>query len=190
MIPEVRSTIASLLGGQESLNWKGIVWHHSATLDRVKFNDIAAIKLFHTSYVLSDKICTKEQYEAAAAKQPKPPGLTRPPYSNVGYHFLIEYREGILVWEFGRPLSKTGAHAKDFNNSHLGFCLVGNFSKSMPWPQQWKDCLEVTRVFMEYFEIQKERVLGHRETFLVRGIPVQKDCPGNGWSMERFREQL
>jgi len=48
---------------------------------------------------------------------------TTPPrnWSDIGYHYVIRL-DGQL--EYGRPLSKAGAHTKGFNDS-IGVCYVG-----------------------------------------------------------------
>jgi N-acetyl-anhydromuramyl-L-alanine amidase AmpD len=43
-------------------------------------------------------------------------------WSDIGYHYVIR-RNGVV--EFGRPISKTGAHTKGHNVDSIGICLVG-----------------------------------------------------------------
>ena len=49
---------------------------------------------------------------------------TSPPnnWSMIGYHFVIR-RDGTL--EYGRPLTKQGAHTRGHNRQSWGICLVG-----------------------------------------------------------------
>ena len=43
-------------------------------------------------------------------------------WSGIGYHFVIGL-DGTI--EYGRPVSKIGAHCKGFNKSSIGVCYIG-----------------------------------------------------------------
>ena len=192
MKPEDHDRFKNLLKGMEFASWKGIVWHHSATKDGSERN-IPAIKRYHTSYRIDGTSVTKEEYERREkAKEGK---YFLMPWKDVGYHFLVERSNGMMVYEFGRPFSQDGAHAghktsNRFNKEYLGFCCVGNFDLAEPDSEVMDYCLEITRVFLEFLEIPKEKIIGHRETYGLLGVPMTKQCPGKFWDMDLFRKLL
>ena len=47
-------------------------------------------------------------------------------WSDVGYHFVVT-RDGEV--QTGRPLERSGAHAKGFNKHSIGICYVGGLDK-------------------------------------------------------------
>jgi len=102
---------------------------------------------------------------------PKPKGRG---WKDIGYHYVIR-RDGSL--EDGRPNQIIGAHAKGFNKTSLGICMVGglnleskpsnNFSKA-----QYKTLRMLIRFLQKLYNIPDIRVIGHRE------LPkVHKSCP-------------
>lgn len=190
MNPNDHQWLVNHLEGSNTIMFKGLVLHHSAIPDRIG-NDIESIKRFHSSFVFNDRIVSEEEYNRLKLKDSKPKGLVRPPYTGgVGYHLLFERRDGNVIYEIGRPFDVPGAHAKKYNSSHMGICFVGNYSKVGPDEEIWKNALEVCRIMMGYFEFPRERVIAHRETYVILGEPVQKDCPGSAWPMDRFRSEL
>lgn len=86
-------------------------------------------------------------------------------WSGVGYHFVV-HADG-SIWQ-GRPLSKQGAHALNYNSRSIGFCVVGNSDLYYPSPLQQF----ATFVLVQWL-IQKVGVslLYHRDTANVT-------CPG------------
>jgi len=49
-------------------------------------------------------------------------------WSDIGYHYVIRL-DGKL--EKGRPLYKSGAHARGYNKNSVGVCIVGGGDKNM-----------------------------------------------------------
>ncbi|TSA28607.1 N-acetylmuramoyl-L-alanine amidase [bacterium] len=93
-----------------------------------------------------------------------------------GYHFVIE-RNGIV--KEGRPLNKTGAHAKtgksySRNKTHIGICLCGtdNFSA-----EQIKALYNSCKRLAQNFPIAS--IERHHE-----------ECPGPGVNIELLREKI
>lgn len=93
-------------------------------------------------------------------------------WRDVGYHYVITRRGKVQV---GRSYNAVGAHAKGFNNSSVGICLVGgvdsqgepdaNFTRA-----QYKE-LE-TLIYTLKDTYPRAAVLGHRD------LPgVDKACP-------------
>ena len=167
-----------------ALAWTGIVIHHSATKDG-NLNDWEGIRKFHTSYRLNGDIISKDK-----ARELTDLGEKRivKPWTDIGYHFGLERVGGDLQVQVGRPLSKTGAHAVGFNHTHIGVCIVGNFDKAAPEKEVLDCAARLVRNIMYTFRLSHQAILGHRETFALRGVPVEKTCPGTLWDMTEFRQ--
>ncbi|MBF0368494.1 MAG: N-acetylmuramoyl-L-alanine amidase [Magnetococcales bacterium] len=86
-------------------------------------------------------------------------------FAGIGYHFVIR-TDGVV--EAGRPVARSGAHARGFNRDSIGICLIGTdrFTEA-----QWQklDGL-IQKLKADY---PGAVVLGHRD--LPR---VAKICPG------------
>lgn len=102
-------------------------------------------------------------------------------WAGIGYNYIIE-RDG-RIYE-GRGL-KVGAHAKGNNKDSIGIALVGNFDEDIPGDIQMKPLIELCIDFMYEYDIEVNKVIGHRE---LDG--VTKSCPGNLFDMNKFREVL
>lgn len=167
-------------------DWQGIVLHHSATADGM-LNDWEGIKRYHMSFRYDGRIISKDKallFEAECVK-----GIEHP-WQDVGYHFGIEtIGLGVEIFK-GRPLTLSGAHAKDFNQTHIGICVIGNYDKGAPDSEHWSASLELVRFLLMEFSFTKYDVIGHRETYALRGVAVEKSCPGKFWDMEKFREEI
>lgn len=108
----------------------------------------------------------------------------------VGYNELIEeYRKKVLSVN-GRPAYIQGAHTLGFNTKSYGICVIGNFDKKTPSPEVWIKALERAKVICLTYGISVENVLGHRETFALRGRAQEKTCPGKKFNMDKFRQAL
>lgn len=49
-------------------------------------------------------------------------------WTGIGYHYVIKLDGTVQV---GRPLKKTGAHVKGYNQGNIGICYVGGLSSTM-----------------------------------------------------------
>ena len=178
----------------DSRDWSGIVIHHSATTDGAITNDWEGIKRYHTSWRIDGHIVTKETwYRRKALKD----GTSfQKPWRAVGYHGGIERENDTLVFHWGRPLYMSGAHAavsgvsNEYNKTHIGLCLVGNYDRLVPQKDLWDFSLGVVRSFMDAFNLEAEDVLGHREVYDKLNVPRQKTCPGKRFDMDQFRKNL
>ena len=176
-----------------SRSWKGIVWHHSVSPD-TPGRDWPGIVRYHTSYRVDFEIVTKlEFYRRLANHEGK---VFQKPWRDVGYNGGTEWVENKVIFNWGRPLDEVGAHSgvqgvsNRFNEWYLGFCAVGDFDKAPPKPEHWDFNLQLTRAFMEAFQIPASQVIGHREVFDRLGVARQKSCPGHSWDMNLFRGNL
>lgn len=176
----------------KSKEWEGIVLHHSASVDGVT-RDADGIAKFHMSYRIDYKTVTKEEFERRKAIGD---GLKfEEPYRAVGYHFLIEYVNKDIVLNYGRPLWMPGAHAghptsNKYNLDYIGICVIGNFDEDMPSKEVINYTIAVCRALVKRFDMKKDNIIGHRETYTRLGVPVQKQCPGKNWDMDKFRADL
>jgi len=103
-------------------------------------------------------------------------------WSDIGYHFGIEWmgdRDEVLL---GRMPDQPGAHCIGLNSNSIGICCVGNFDELDPPEEQWQLCLQVVRWLMGIYRIPTERVIGHREW-----AKDGRSCPGKRWDMGAFR---
>jgi len=122
----------------------------------------------------------------------------------IGYHGVIGV-DGSS--EAGRYETSSGAHALGFNTRSLGLCLVGRLDWEPPEKAQMATALEWIRGWMQTYSIPPERVIGHRETYLIRRgydlgqidamewvqmecAGAEKTCPGLSFGMARLRSQL
>ena len=92
-------------------------------------------------------------------------------WSDVGYHYVIR-RSGMV--EEGRPVDKSGAHARGHNADSIGICLVGgvdadqnpiaNFTRP-----QWAALSTLVDGLVEaYWPVE---VIGHHD------VDPHKECP-------------
>lgn len=143
-----------------------LIVHHSATPDDDKLS-VQAIRRFHTS--------------------PPPEGRG---WKNIAYHFLIDRLNDSYEIVVGRFPEDAGSHATGWNTISIGICCVGNFDKQ-PMPKEQYDVLiGLLSSLMQTHGIKAENILGHRETYVAMGVPVQKSCPGNMVDMNEIRKSL
>ncbi|MBU3130949.1 peptidoglycan recognition protein family protein [Clostridium gasigenes] len=102
-------------------------------------------------------------------------------WAGVGYNYLIE-KDSTIFEARGMYI---GAHAKGHNAVAIGIALVGNFDEFLPSSEQLELLIELCTYFMFKYDIEPNKVLGHRE---LEG--VTKSCPGSKFNMDEFRELL
>ena len=115
-------------------------------------------------------------------------------WSDIGYHFGIEYAKDDFYTFVGRPIESQGGHTKDggFNNKSIRICLVGNFDETGPQDKQiMLASLLVNRIRAE-LGISNKNVIGHREAQAIGKVPAdkRKSCPGRKFDMNNFRRNL
>jgi N-acetyl-anhydromuramyl-L-alanine amidase AmpD len=164
-----------------------IIIHHSWSVDSPA-RDWDGIRKYHMSFRYQGDIITEKEYEAYKnAGQTN--GLERP-WKDIAYHIGIEEVGGVLGIQKGRAIGTLGAHAIGFNDCSIGVCLVGNFDKEPPEENRLFLLGSVCRDFQRMFGIAKDHVIGHRDTFTIRCVPVEKSCPGTAFDLLKFRERL
>lgn len=111
-------------------------------------------------------------------------------WKDIGYHYgleLVGLRHEIFK---GRMDNEEGAHCLGFNDNSIGICVVGNFDYKSPLESQLAPLRKLVNSLMQIYGIKIENVLGHWETYALRGKAVEKSCPGNLFSMSTFRKKL
>jgi N-acetyl-anhydromuramyl-L-alanine amidase AmpD len=111
-------------------------------------------------------------------------------WKDIGYHIIVEYNGNHVKLRRGRSFKDTGAHAIGFNTRSIGICVVGNYDSEPMQKDKKALLLLLIRRLMKRYKIDKSRVIGHRETYKLRGVELQKSCPGNKISMDKFREEI
>ncbi|HEV3136527.1 MAG TPA: peptidoglycan recognition family protein [Pirellulales bacterium] len=131
--------------------WKSIVLHHSAT----EQGSVSSI-------------------DAAHRKQKDRRGH---PWLGIGYHFVVgngrPMADGEVQPTFRWLQQLSGAHAgsRDFNESGIGICLIGNFDERAPTAKQVASVRELLQILARRYAIPRERILRH--------LDVQATlCPG------------
>lgn len=164
--------------------WKPthVIVHHSWSPDTAAMN-AHGIRAFHMSYAKDGIIL--DQWEAEKMIEDGVPGVKKP-WSDVGYHYLVEKVAEQYVTIVGRPLWRYGAHCKSggMNGKALGVCVVGNFDVECPKPKQWEATIKIVGSLAIVFGIPIERVRGHRD------YADYKSCPGKLFDMSLFRNDI
>lgn len=96
-------------------------------------------------------------------------------WSDIGYHWVIR-RDGTV--QKGRPLARSGAHAKGYNTYSIGICLIGGLADN-GLPTEGIHHFTIEQQLSLAFLVNETRkhfnitsVVGHRE------LPdVKKLCP-------------
>lgn len=107
-------------------------------------------------------------------------------YDDIGYHYGIELvRDGHEILS-GRMPDNEGAHcvAHGYNKKSIGICLVGNFDKEAPPPEQIEKLVELVLFLMRNYDIDSSQVVGHGE------IDKRRTCPGKLFSMHNLRLEI
>lgn len=85
-------------------------------------------------------------------------------FDGIGYHYVI-LEDGTI--QRGRPEYWDGSHAKGYNNTHLGICLMG---KEYFTREQFSSLEDLLLILMDRHKIKKESIKGHYEV-------SSKTCP-------------
>jgi N-acetylmuramoyl-L-alanine amidase len=165
---------------------KWIIIHHSFSPDG-EVRNWDSLRKYHMSYRRDGRIITREEYDFAKAKGV---GRLEEPWTDIGYNLGIESVNGKLTVLKGRPIGTAGAHAIGFNDKSIGICLVGNYDMEKPSDERLYIVSSLCRQLQFEFHIPRDQVIGHRETFLKRGVPVEKSCPGEHFNLNALRLRL
>ncbi|MDR3244415.1 MAG: peptidoglycan recognition protein family protein, partial [Elusimicrobiota bacterium] len=107
-------------------------------------------------------------------------------WADIGYHFIIEKIGGEYKTLEGRNLEQTGAHALGFNSTHIGICCVGNFDKDTPSEKLYATTRALIDTLQEKYNIKSKDIIGHRDTYVLLGKPIEKTCPGKNFEIAKI----
>ena len=130
---------------------KHIVLHHSATWDDKTKRDYDAIKAGHIK--IGDR--------------------------DIGYHWLIEYVNGVLVVEQGRAETDSAAACPGKNFDAIHICLVGNFQEVAPTEEEYRAVADKCKDIKTRWSI--ETIKGHRDWYATA-------CPGKMFNVDHVRD--
>ena len=141
--------------------WSSVVLHHSAT----RGGNVASIDAVHREH--------KDRFGN--------------PWLGIGYHFVVgngrQMADGAIEPTFRWLEQLAGAHAgsRDFNESGIGICLIGNFDERAPTAKQMAALRELLQALTQRYAIPHRDV----QTTLcpgwlfpwdqaVAGLPLQR----------------
>ena len=130
-----------------------VVLHHSATPDGEVYRDFDSIKKAHLAKGWKD----------------------------IGYHWVIEKVNGVLIAIPGRPESIEGAHCHGKNFDGIGVCCVGNFEVEIPSEELYAFVANVCRGIMLRHPIKE--IGGHRDYYATA-------CPGKNFDVEKVKRLI
>lgn len=122
-------------------------------------------------------------------------------WSEIGYHFVIlnnkhdSKPDGLL--EEGRPVTRSGAHARGLNDRAIGICCIGHGDREDFTTAQYKTLSDILYKLMKQYSIPVENVIGHRElnSLIEQGLLSQtyrtsKSCPGKKVDLHAIRQTV
>ncbi len=162
------------------IRWKGIIIHHSDTMDDAGRSDWEGIRKFHMSWRHNGESIPFAKVRGMVEK-----GLhVEAPWRDIGYHFGIEKVNGVYAVQIGRPLSEVGAHCMSKNLTHIGICLLGDYDKVPPTDEQYNIlatlCLDK---MIQFPGITLKTVEPHSRY-------SNKTCPGSKFDFAYFQNQI
>ena len=92
-------------------------------------------------------------------------------WRGIGYHYVVGL-DGMI--EYGRPITETGAHVKNYNKGSIGICYIGGLdsvsktAKDTRTPEQIATLLELLRVLKKLHP--NATIHGHNE-FSAKACP-------------------
>jgi len=115
-------------------------------------------------------------------------------WEGVGYDFVIgngtNSENGQIEVTFRWRQQKTGAHCKTpdnwANEKAIGICLVGDFDKTVPTPQEMQSLVKLIQFLQKRYGIPESKIYGHNTTPGARAT----DCPGQLFPMARLKSML
>ena len=96
-------------------------------------------------------------------------------FVDCGYSWIVR-KNGNL--EYGRPMTKMGAHVKNHNYRNMGICVTGNFTKYPPSGAQYWSLKRLLNFLCFAFHIPKGKIYLHKD--LANTL-----CPGEYFDRRR-----
>ena len=92
-------------------------------------------------------------------------------WPGLGYHFMVG--EDGIVYQ-GNHLKTVSYHTGNANGHCVGICFLGNFTNSVPPPEQLRAGAHLVAWLMQELDIELDNVKGHKEMLATQ-------CPGKQW---------
>jgi len=107
-------------------------------------------------------------------------------WQDIGYHFVVERINGVVMVVQGRSPKFEGAHcaAQGRNRDTIGVCVVGDFDDNPPDEELYRKVVELLAFLCFTWHLPASSVRGHGE------LDPRKSCPGQQWDMDRTRAWL
>ena len=143
-------------GVKQQRKWKVIVLHHSATSQ-------GSVESIHEAHL-------------------------RRKWLGIGYHFVIGNGKGMpdgaIEPTFRWKQQMHGAHAgvKDFNETGIGICVIGNFENGPPSAKQIQSMQTLVSWLKRTYKIPQEKIIGHKSVKATA-------CPGKHFPKQLFLKQ-
>ena len=104
-------------------------------------------------------------------------------WGDVGYHFVLEIKNGKGYLKSGRDTLYNGAHSgvDYYNKNFLGICVVGNYSQYKISSEVYNDLISAICHIIKKFDLK--RLNGHREC-------KSTECPGLKLNMDTIRADV
>lgn len=156
-----------------------VMVHHSATADGRVF-DTQAIRRFHMSWRIAGTSVTKE-----AGLEARQRGIVvLEPWSDIGYHALVENVNGSWEAIVGRPENATAAACPQerMNSRALHVCIVGNYDLAPPDEAALLVAAHrVVKPWLYEYGMNESHIVGHHD------YNAAKTCPGTKFDLNHFR---
>lgn len=98
----------------------------------------------------------------------------------LAYAKIIEKSGAVVDDALG--VARDVAHATGFNASGIGVCVIGWFDPGHDMidtnDPQWHALVQTCAVLCKRYKILPSNIIGHQDTFKMRGVKVGKSCPG------------
>ncbi|MBI5629933.1 MAG: N-acetylmuramoyl-L-alanine amidase [Elusimicrobia bacterium] len=130
--------------------------------------DVPKVRIIvhHTDIVISSqtkKLDAGQSWEAAKAHyhQVRDGHIYGEHWSDIGYHYLVDWEGRILV---GRPLHLLGAHTFSYNAGSVGIALMGDIENQHATPKQLESLQDlISWILYSHKQIAPSQVYGHQD---------------------------
>ena len=104
-------------------------------------------------------------------------------WGDIGYHFVLEIKDGRGYLKQGRNVMYNGAHAgvDYYNKNYLGIVIPGNYSNYPVDSAVYNDLIDAMCHIIKKYGLSHIR--GHREVKATQ-------CPGNNINMDKVRADI
>jgi hypothetical protein len=140
-------------------------------------------RVAHHSFemVRRDHMLPLARYDAAGKLVPGTGGRG---FKDIAYNRYVEVDGKIRL---GRPDAVAGEHTAGFNYRSLGVCCSGSGDHEPFNPAQLRSLVAQCAAWCRLYDLDADRVIGHREAPRFGAKPTPKSCPGKLVDMDMIR---